>query len=379
MPTRQRRAWRPQMTKAEMGRGWVFFALYVLVFPWVMGWVQRAFQGALPVAEAVDGRARPLEAVRPQGQAVRLVTAPGDKAEAIFVAKEIARMVGGMGMVEAQEMGAARGARSFGDIAVLCRTRRQLALLEECLARDGIPCVVAGREDFLLDGEVQAALAWLEARKEKDTPPATLLEQWTAHCAPSDGVERLRNMAVFFDNTAAFLRNLTIGQEGDLLRRAGVEVSLVGLEGPVGTGSHGIAVTADVTLEGHAPTAESVRYIHLHKTADLLTAPVVAGLMLAGATEAQLEAGRAYGRGIGLAFQIVDDLLDLEGDVSLLGKETGMDAQRGKQTWPAAFGVERSRQDAGKAIEQAVQALSPFGERGAYLRELARKTLVRKA
>ena len=65
--------------------------------------------------------------------------------------------------------------------------------------------------------------------------------------------------------------------------------------------------------------------------------------------------------------------------VRLLGKETGMDAQRGKQTWPAAFGVERSRQDAGTAIEQAVQALSPFGERGAYLRELARKTLVRKA
>ena len=124
----------------------------------------------------------------------------------------------------------------------------------------------------------------------------------------------------------------------DLLRRAGVEVSLVGLEGPVVTGSHGIAVTADVTLEGHAPTAESVRYIHLHKTADLLTAPVVAGLMLAGATEAQLEAGRAYGRGIGLAFQIVDDLLDLEGDVSLLGKETGMDAQRGKMTWPSLVG-----------------------------------------
>ena len=153
---------------------------------------------------------------------------------------------------------------------------------------------------------------------------------------------------------------------GEIARRAGVCGMIAGQ-------------TADVTLEGHAPTAESVRYIHLHKTADLLTAPVVAGLMLAGATEAQLEAGRTYGRGIGLAFQIVDDLLDLEGDVSLLGKETGMDAQRGKQTWPAAFGVERSRQDAGKAIEQAVQALSPFGERGAYLRELARKTLVRKA
>ena len=137
--------------------------------------------------------------------------------------------------------------------------------------------------------------------------------------------------------------------------------------------------TADVTLEGHTPTAESVRYIHLHKTADLLTAPVVAGLTLAGATEAQLEAGRVYGQGVGLAFQIVDDLLDLEGDVQLMGKETGMDAQRGKQTWPAAFGVEKSRQDADAAVAQAVQALSPFGERGAYLCELARKTLVRKA
>ena len=169
---------------------------------------------ALPAAEAVDGEKRPLEAARPHGPAVRLVTAPGDRAEAIFIAKEIARMVGGMGMVEAQELGAARGARSFGDIAVLVRTRRQLALLEECLAHDGIPCVVAGREDFLLDDEVQAALAWLETQKENSAPPAKLLEQWTAHHTPSGGVERLRNMAVFFGSTAGFLRNLTTGQEG---------------------------------------------------------------------------------------------------------------------------------------------------------------------
>ncbi len=176
---------------------------------------------ALPVAEAVDGAKRPLEAVRPHGPAARLVTAPGDRAEAIFIAKEIARMVGGMGMVEAQALGAARGARSFGDIAVLCRTRRQLALLEECLAHDGIPCVVAGREDFLLDDEVRAALAWLE-EQEDGTPPAALLERWAAHHTPSGGVERLRSMAVFFGSTAAFLRNLTIGQEGDILRRVGM-------------------------------------------------------------------------------------------------------------------------------------------------------------
>lgn len=85
-------------------------------------------------------------------------------------AGEIARMVGGIGMLEAQALGAARGARSFGDIAVLYRTRRQAALLEECLAHDGIPCVVTGREDFLLDGEVQDALAWLERQQEEESP-----------------------------------------------------------------------------------------------------------------------------------------------------------------------------------------------------------------
>ena len=177
---------------------------------------------ALPVAEAIDGAPRRMETHSPHGAEVRLLTAEGDRAEAIFVAKEIARMVGGIGMLEAQALGAARGARSFGDIAVLYRTRRQAALLEECLAHDGIPCVVPGREDFLLDGEVQAALAWLEGQQEEGKSPAALLEEWTAHHTPSGGVERLRNMAVFFGDVPAFLRNLTIGQEGDLLRRAGL-------------------------------------------------------------------------------------------------------------------------------------------------------------
>ena len=177
---------------------------------------------ALPVAEAIDGAPRRMETHSPHGAEVRLLTAEGDRAEAIFVAKEIARMVGGIGMLEAQALGAARGARSFGDIAVLYRTRRQAALLEECLAHDGIPCVVTGREDFLLDGEVQDALAWLERQQEEGKSPAALLEEWTAHHTPSGGVERLRNMAVFFGDVPAFLRNLTIGQEGDLLRRAGL-------------------------------------------------------------------------------------------------------------------------------------------------------------
>ena len=135
--------------------------------------------------------------------------------------------------------------------------------------------------------------------------------------------------------------------------------------------------TLDVKLEGHAPTAESVGYIHLHKTADLLTAPLTAGLTLAGATGKQLEAGRTYGRQIGLAFQIVDDLLDLEGDAAVLGKETGMDAQRGKMTWPAVYGVEQSHADAHEAVRLAVEALAVFGPKAEFLCGLAKQTLVR--
>lgn len=136
--------------------------------------------------------------------------------------------------------------------------------------------------------------------------------------------------------------------------------------------------TLDVKLEGHEPCRESVRYIHLHKTADLLTAPVTAGLLLAGATDEQIAAGQAYGCGLGLSFQIQDDLLDLEGDVALLGKQTGMDAQRGKMTWPAVCGVEKAREDAAQAVQSAVNAMAVFGERADFLTTLARNTLARK-
>lgn len=152
---------------------------------------------------------------------------------------------------------------------------------------------------------------------------------------------------------------------GEIARRAGVRGMIAGQ-------------TLDVKLEGHPPTEACVRYIHLHKTADLLIAPVTAGLMLAGAGEEQLEAGRAYGQGLGLAFQIEDDLLDLEGDVAALGKQTGMDAQRGKMTWPAVRGVRQARLDAREAVEQAVAALSLFGEKAQKLSDLARNTLVRR-
>ena len=135
--------------------------------------------------------------------------------------------------------------------------------------------------------------------------------------------------------------------------------------------------TLDVTLDGTAPSLEAVRRIHEGKTAALLTAPVTAGLILAGADDGAIEAGRRYGFHLGMAFQIVDDLLDLEGDPALMGKTLGKDVQEGKLTWPACVGADQARQDAAAHISAAADALLPFGERADFLRSFAYSTLHR--
>ena len=133
----------------------------------------------------------------------------------------------------------------------------------------------------------------------------------------------------------------------------------------------------DVTGEGSQPTLEKVDYIHRHKTADLLTAPIEAGFILAGADEAAVAAGCEYGMNLGLAFQMVDDLLDVEGDAATLGKTPGKDAAEGKLTWVAVKGIEATREDAKAAVEKAVQALERFGGDALFLKNLAQTTLGR--
>ena len=135
--------------------------------------------------------------------------------------------------------------------------------------------------------------------------------------------------------------------------------------------------TLDVTMEGSEPEIGLVRRIHAGKTAALLTAPVTAGLILAGAGEEKIEAGRKYGFHLGMAFQIVDDLLDLEGDPALMGKTLGKDAQTGKLTWPACVGVPQARLDAEGHVQSACDALRLFGARADFLRALALSTLHR--
>ena len=133
----------------------------------------------------------------------------------------------------------------------------------------------------------------------------------------------------------------------------------------------------DVTGEGTEPTLEKVEYIHRHKTADLLTAPIEAGFILAGADVKTIAAGCTYGEGLGLAFQMVDDLLDVEGDAATLGKTPGKDAAEGKLTWVAVKGAENTRRDAELAVKRAVKALNSISGETNFLKTLAQSTLNR--
>ncbi len=135
--------------------------------------------------------------------------------------------------------------------------------------------------------------------------------------------------------------------------------------------------TVDVTEEGTRPTEEKVRYIHTHKTADLLTAPMEAAFRLACAKPWETEAAIAYGLHMGLAFQMVDDLLDVEGSEADLGKRTGVDAAEGKLTWVALRGVDGTREDAAEAAREAIRAIESLGRDVRFFTDLAEDLLLR--
>ncbi len=135
--------------------------------------------------------------------------------------------------------------------------------------------------------------------------------------------------------------------------------------------------SADIGGEGMSIDAERVAFIHRHKTAALFEAACRLGGLCAAADERQLAALVSFGRQFGLAFQITDDLLDATGQSVTTGKRVGKDAARGKQTYPAAFGLESSRIRAREAIDLAIDALREFDDGADRLRELARYLLTR--
>lgn len=128
----------------------------------------------------------------------------------------------------------------------------------------------------------------------------------------------------------------------------------------------------DLAAEGQTIPFEQLRLIHGYKTGALITASVQAGAIFGRGDEKQFAALSRYGVQIGLAFQIVDDLLDVEGSTEDLGKTAGADAQRNKATYPAFFGVAKTKIMAKEAVDEAVAALEVFDARAEPLRALAR-------
>ena len=122
---------------------------------------------------------------------------------------------------------------------------------------------------------------------------------------------------------------------------------------------------------------EFLQKIHQRKTGAMITTSVKLGGMAVGATTQQLDALEKFGQRIGLAFQIVDDLLDVESSVETMGKHTGKDQALGKLTYPGLLGIEQSRAWAGQLIEEACQALASFGSAAAPLVTMARFVLER--
>lgn len=245
----------------------------------------EVLHASLAVIAHNGGQARILSPNCAPGPAVRLVRAADDFSEAVFVAKEIARLTGGIDMLEAQNIRREDRVHAFSDIAVLCRTHRQLELIEKCLIHDDIPCVISGHGDFLDDGGVRGVLAFFRSlRAPSDTAaletalrllweipsdliekacalcrgmdafdpeglreevrgygplevwldraaqwlplvgqekPWKLIERWVAEYGPSDALDRLKNTAVFYAGLDELENALILGQEADLSRASG--------------------------------------------------------------------------------------------------------------------------------------------------------------
>lgn len=150
-----------------------------------------------------------------------------------------------------------------------------------------------------------------------------------------------------------------------------------GAAGMVGGQQLDLEMEGKLSADGPLPSLESIEAIHGKKTGALLTAAAKGGALAAGAPMEWVEALRSYGRALGLAFQIADDVLDVVGDADEMGKSGRGDEAKGKPTYAALVGIEESRRLGRIACEQAIDALEPLGAKGDALRSLARYAIER--
>ena len=135
----------------------------------------------------------------------------------------------------------------------------------------------------------------------------------------------------------------------------------------------------DIRSEGKEADLETLHRMHKKKTGAMIRVSLRAGAILSGASDEQIESLSNFGEQIGPAFQITDDILNVEGDRRLLGKETGSDAARGKVTFPALMGIEASRSRVTELVREALYSLAFFDDRAEPLRRIARYILERKS
>jgi len=183
------------------------------------------------------------------------------------------------------------------------------------------------------------------------------------HKAFGEGIAILAGDALL---TCAFHTIARHMQQDDLVRKLVLELSRAsGAAGMIG------GQACDLLNQNSVGSLETVNYIHTHKTALMFRAATRMGAICANADEKQLDVLGDYGLKIGLAFQIVDDLLDITGTTEEMGKRTQKDKSAGKLTYPAVVGMAQAQQKADELIEQAVSALEDFSESAEPLRYLA--------
>ncbi len=136
--------------------------------------------------------------------------------------------------------------------------------------------------------------------------------------------------------------------------------------------------TADILLEGKKANKKDIVYIHSHKTGALIRGSVRIGAIMAGPSPMKLNALTNYGEKTGLAFQIIDDILDIIGTKEEMGKSTGADRARGKNTYPSAFGLNESERIARCLVKESLEALKGLSSKADPLREIAKYILMRR-
>ncbi len=150
----------------------------------------------------------------------------------------------------------------------------------------------------------------------------------------------------------------------------------------VASGSRGMIGGQVVDMESEGKKEidlATVQYIHTHKTGALIRASVRSGALIGGASPEKLDAITRYGEAIGLAFQIADDILDIEGTTEEIGKDAGSDQERGKATYPAVMGLAEAKRRAVELVDVALDSLSLFDEKADPLREIATYIVKRKS